>query len=210
LSVFGPFLADGHNNDASIIKHIIKNDDQGIKSWLHNDDIIIVDRGFRDAVNSMEELGLQVKMPAFLKGKKQFSTQEANRTRIITKNRWIIESGIYIFFFLSFTLIYSVNGKIKEWNYFNCLQNSSLRFLPDDLDIVCALHNAFHHPAMKDPTHGIELAKIMLEQMKKENELERRLIQISNDKNMHWKKYDSRMCIFPSLTEEDVRNICCG
>jgi hypothetical protein len=38
---------------------------------------------------------------------------------------------------------------------------------------------------MKDPTHGIELAKIMLEQMKKENELEKRLIQISNDKNMH-------------------------
>ncbi len=87
MSVFGPFLTDGHNNDASIIKYIIKNDDRDIKSWLHNDNIIIVDRGFRDAVNSMEELGLQVQMPAFLKGKKQFSTQEANRTRIITKNR---------------------------------------------------------------------------------------------------------------------------
>ncbi len=63
---------------------------------------------------------------------------------------------------------------------------------------------------MKDPTNGIDIAKIMLEQMKKENELEKRLIQISNDKNLHWKKYDSRMCIFPLLTEEDVRNICCG
>jgi hypothetical protein len=61
---------------------------------------------------------------------------------------------------------------------------------------------------MKDPTHGIELAKIMLEQTRKENELEKRLIQIFNDKNMYWKKYDSRMCIFPSLTEEDVQNIC--
>jgi hypothetical protein len=102
--VFGPFLADGHNNDASIIKHIIKNNDQGIKTWLHDDDIIIVDRGFRDAVYSMEELGLQVKMPAFLKGKKQFSTQEANQTRIITKNRWVIESGTYIFFSFSRSL----------------------------------------------------------------------------------------------------------
>jgi hypothetical protein len=93
---------------------------------------------------------------------------------------------------------------------FNCLQNSSLRFLPDDLDIVCALHNAFCHPAMKDPTNRIELAKLMLEQMKKENKLEKRLMEISNGKNMHWKKYDSRMCTFPPLTEEDVRNICCG
>ena len=115
-----------------------------------------------------------------------------------------------MFFFFSFTSIYLVNGKIKEWNYFNCLQNSSLRFLPDDLDIVCAVHNAFRRPAMKDSANGLELAKIMLEQTKKENELEKRLIQISNDENMHWKKYDSRMCIFPSLTEEDVRNICCG
>jgi hypothetical protein len=35
----------------------------------------LADRGFMDVVNSMEELGLQVKMPAFHKGKKQFSTQ---------------------------------------------------------------------------------------------------------------------------------------
>lgn len=100
--MFGPFLADGHNNDASIIKHIFKNNDQGITSWLQEDDIVIVDRGFRDAVDSMEELGLSVEIPAFLKGKKQFSTQEANKTRTITKNRWIIESGtyLYIIFFL--------------------------------------------------------------------------------------------------------------
>jgi hypothetical protein len=52
----------------------------------------------------MEELGFQVKMPAFLKGKKQFSTQETNRTRIITKNRWIIESGICIYFSFSHSL----------------------------------------------------------------------------------------------------------
>lgn len=109
-----------------------------------------------------------------------------------------------------FVYLYSVNGKIKEWNYFNHLHNSSLQFLPDDLDIVCALHNAFRQPVMKDPENGLELAQIMLKQIDKENELERRLIQISNDKRAHWRKYDSRMCVFPLLTEEDVRNICCG
>lgn len=75
---------------------------------------------------------------------------------------------------------------------------------------MCALQNAFRHSALKDPTNGLQLAKNMLEQMKKENELEKRLIRISNDKTMHWKKYDSRMCTFPSLAEEDVRHICCG
>ncbi|CAF1544232.1 unnamed protein product, partial [Adineta ricciae] len=158
LAVFGPFLADGHNNNASIIQHIMKNDDQGIASWLHDDDVIIVDHGFRDAVNSMEELGLCVEIPSFLKGKKQFSTQEANRTRTITKN--LLHNCI-------------VNGKTKEWKYFNYLQNSSLRFLPDDMDIVCALHNAFRQAVMRDPTNGIELAKIMLEQIQKENELDK-------------------------------------
>jgi hypothetical protein len=51
----------------------------------------------------MEELGLHVEIPAFFKNKKQFSTQEANRTRTITKNRWIIESGIYTYIFFSFS-----------------------------------------------------------------------------------------------------------
>ena len=97
--MFGSFFANGHNNDASIIKHVINNNEQHVKEWLHADDIVIVDRGFRDAVHVMEELELQVKIPAFLKGKKQLSTEEANRTRSITKNRWVIESGMLQRFF---------------------------------------------------------------------------------------------------------------
>ena len=103
MGVFRPFFVYRHNNDASIIKHVINNNEQHNKEWLHADDIVIVDRGFRDAVHVMEELELQVKVPAFLKGKKQFSTEEANRTRSITKNRWVIESGMlqrFLFFIL--------------------------------------------------------------------------------------------------------------
>ena len=73
MGAFGPFFADGHNNDASIIKHVINNNEQNIKEWLHADAIVIVDPGFRDAVYVMEELELQVKIPAFLKGKKNNS-----------------------------------------------------------------------------------------------------------------------------------------
>ena len=46
--------------------------------------------------------------------------------------------------------------------------------------------------------------------MEKENKLKIRLIELENNKNLHWKKYDAKMCVFPTLLEEDVRNICCG
>lgn len=63
--------------------------------------MVIVDRGFRDAVTFMEENGLQVHMPFYLpRGKKQHSTTEANISRMVTKVRWVVESA---------------NGKVKQW-----------------------------------------------------------------------------------------------
>ena len=46
--------------------------------------------------------------------------------------------------------------------------------------------------------------------MEKENKLKIRLIELENNKDLHWKKYGAKMCAFPMLVEEDVRNICCG
>ena len=48
----------------------------------------MVDRGFRDSVSVMRALGLDVAMPPFLDGKQQFSFEEANQSRCITKVRW--------------------------------------------------------------------------------------------------------------------------
>ena len=50
----------------------------------------------------------------------------------------------------------------------------------------------------------------MIEQMEKENKLKIRLIELENKKNLRWKKYDAKMCVFPTLAEEDVWSICCG
>ncbi len=47
----------------------------------------MVDRGFRDSVSVMEAVGLDVAMPPFLDGQRQFSAEEANRSRCITKVR---------------------------------------------------------------------------------------------------------------------------
>ncbi|CAC5361691.1 unnamed protein product [Mytilus coruscus] len=67
ISVIGPYFSDGKNNDAQIMKHIIQHDIEEFKEWVTEDDILIVDRGFRDAIDLLQEIGIQTKMPAFNK-----------------------------------------------------------------------------------------------------------------------------------------------
>ncbi|CAF3485948.1 unnamed protein product [Rotaria sp. Silwood2] len=49
----------------------------------------------KDSIESMKTLGFQTAMPDFLNGKKQLSVEEANKTRCVTKTRWVVESGSY-------------------------------------------------------------------------------------------------------------------
>lgn len=103
VSAIGPYLADGQNSDAKIFNHIIGTDTEEIKTWLQEDDILIVDRGFRDSAGVLADLGIQMEMPSFLqKGHKQHKTEDANSSRLITKIRWVVES---------------VNARIKTWRY---------------------------------------------------------------------------------------------
>jgi hypothetical protein len=45
----------------------------------------------------------------------------------------------------------------------------------------------------------------------KENRLQRRLRQMNGGNNKpQWKKYDAQLVIFPTLSEQDERNICFG
>ena len=47
--------------------------------WFQQHDIIIVDHGYRDVVNTLTDMGLNVKMLLLLgNNKQQFSTEEAN------------------------------------------------------------------------------------------------------------------------------------
>ncbi|WAR27442.1 hypothetical protein MAR_013146 [Mya arenaria] len=86
MSVLGPYLSDGKNNDAKILNHIINTNVEDIKSYVHPGDIFVVDRGFRDSLQLLEDLGIQSKMPSFLpKGETQFQTEVANTSRLVTK-----------------------------------------------------------------------------------------------------------------------------
>ena len=86
VTVVGPYLSDAKNNDASILKHMINTNVEDIKSQVREDDIFVVDRGLRDALELLEDLGIKAEMPCFLpKGQQQMSMDDANSSRLVTK-----------------------------------------------------------------------------------------------------------------------------
>jgi len=107
----------------------------------------------------MQILGLDVAMPPFLDHRRQFTTQESNESRCITKIRWIVEA---------------VNRRIKEFKYFaNTVQNSSLMYLEDDLSIACALINCYRPPIATSKPEDVELGREMRSLITKKNRLEK-------------------------------------
>lgn len=87
LDIFGPYLADGKNNDANILTAIMQAQQSRLKCWLKPGDVFIVDRGFRDCLDTLQEMGFETEMPAFLAKGNQHSTQEANESRLVTAVR---------------------------------------------------------------------------------------------------------------------------
>lgn len=69
VSVIGPYLSDAQNNDAKILKHMFAQDKEEIVNWVKDGDVFVVDRGFRDSVDFLSDLGIKTEMPAFLKKK---------------------------------------------------------------------------------------------------------------------------------------------
>jgi hypothetical protein len=157
IDSLGPYLADGSNNDAAITKHVLE-DNERVKAFFQEEDVFIVDRGFRDSIEFLNELGLNVEMPSFLDdGERQLSTNQANQSRLVTKSRWIVEA---------------INGRIKRFLYFNnTLINTNIPFLREDFRIVCALLNKYCPSLVKDKSTDEQTAKDMLKMSKKTNDL---------------------------------------
>lgn len=89
VNIIGPYLADGKNNDAAILNHILKSNIDDVKDFLEEGDVLVVDRGFRDSLELLEDLGIHAKMPALMtKGQKQLQSDEANESRLVTKVRY--------------------------------------------------------------------------------------------------------------------------
>lgn len=87
----GPYEA--RDNDATIMRKIDEN--YNAFDVLDDGDTLILDRGFRDCVNHFEDKGFTVLMPSLVQKsekKGQLTTIEANRTRLVTAIRFIVET----------------------------------------------------------------------------------------------------------------------
>ena len=81
-----PSLADSKNNDPSMTKHIVLNNREGVTDWPQPNDVLVVDRGFRDCLPLLNSLEYDTYMPTFVKKtEKQLTTAEANQIRFATK-----------------------------------------------------------------------------------------------------------------------------
>ncbi len=119
---------------------------------------MVVDRGFRDSISVMQALGLDVAMPPFLDGRRQFPAEEANQSRCITKVRWVVEAA---------------NRRIKQFKYFaNTIQNSSLGYLESDISIACALINRYQPPMATSKPEDAEVCKTIMKLLHQKNQIQ--------------------------------------
>lgn len=120
--------------------------------------MVVVDRGFRDCVGTMEELGFNVVLPPFLNGRRRFTQSDANQSRNVTKIRWVVEA---------------VNGRMKQFKFLaNTIQNSSLPHLEQYLLIICAIINRYQRPMKTSTPDDVIIADRMVRLLKPKNNFE--------------------------------------
>lgn len=166
LDIQGPYFSDSKNNDAAILENEFEKDAERMREWFREGDIIIVDRGYRDAIELLIRLGIQHKMPALIQpGERQLSTEDANDSRIITKTRWIVEAR---------------NGHIKT--IFKFLSNIvSIPHLPnvgDFFRIAGAIINKYH-PTIIMEEADVNMARRILQEATKPNVVQA-LVEVDN------------------------------
>lgn len=145
-------------NDATILKHLLNN--TVIFDNLVQGDILLLDRGFRDVVEDVESKGLIVKMPSLVQAgsnrKGQLSTKDANRSRLVTALRFIVETR---------------NGHLKSiWKMFNNIWCSYYQLnLSVDVEICSALINKYYRTFASNRDNAEDVVTRMISKLDEEN-----------------------------------------
>lgn len=199
LAILGPYFSDARNNDAAILREDFERDAGIIANWFQEGDIVLVDRGYRDAIPLLAHLGIDHRMPALLPpGQRQLTTEEANETRKVTKSRWIVEARNghlrSIFKFLSQTILLQHAKKL----------NSYYR-------IAGAIINRYH-PTIIMQDADIQLARRMIERANMPNVIQAR-VELENltRRNGQWEQLDGQDLLdFPELDLDYLRDLTIG
>ncbi|RVE39951.1 hypothetical protein evm_015399 [Chilo suppressalis] len=194
LDVLGPFPAT--TNDATIMSSWIEQPD--VLNFFKEDDIFILDRGFRDCLEKIHNCGFEAHMPETLSpGHSQLTTLEGNRSRCVTINRWVVEA---------------VNGKIKRdfkifrQEYFNRAGPHLIK----DFKIAAALLNKFSTP-FTDSIHANEIVSIIHERIFLSNVLAGIVATHNlNRRNAYFNDITTVDIAFPQLNMDDLILFACG
>lgn len=199
ISILGPFFANGRNNDASILKYMVKSNEENLLQWFKKDDILILDRGFRDSIEFLNDIGFCTKFPAFLGPKeKQFSAKEGNETRLVTKIRWAVES---------------VNARLKTWKFLDkVVCNKDIPHLKKYINIVAAICNCFRAPLQQSRDNDCDIARKMVERSKMANLVQQEVESQGHLKKhlSHWQSIESIDFTFPRLGDDYLRSLTFG
>ena len=157
LDTIGPF--HGTANGAIITQRIVDTRNE-LREWCDDGDIMICDRGFGDVIQTLTDLGYEVKSPAYLdKFQAQHNTVEASECRLMTKVRWTVES---------------YHSQMKKWRILSDrIENQFVPKIGDIGKIISAVLNAFRDPIVNDGQdfESDLIAKIMKEQLLKTSTL---------------------------------------
>lgn len=199
VDAFGPYVEK--MNDASIMKHILENHRAHITAKLLPGDVFLLDRGFRDCENEIKSMGIEVKMPQFIQKtdkNAQLTTEKANQSRLVTANRFMIESR---------------NGNMKTiWKVFdNRWTAYDQSHLMDDFRIGAMLINLFYNTITPNKDDAEEIATQMLERADTPNHLEK--LVFSNQFQRHIKDFqpgNENDVAFPRMQKHELKQISLG
>lgn len=188
-AAYGPF--EGRENDATII-HKIMNERETIFQKLQPGDVVVVDKGFRDALDAVRSRGLVVKTPKSTKSNK-LTRDDANVSRHATKTRFVVEAR---------------NSHIKnKWKYFGSTKiYQSIPKLKMDFQTCAALVNAFCSKVEADEYDWNYIGDLMLARRSKANILSNIIHHIPDTSF----RRVNNLTLFPKLTYRDLKDISLG
>jgi hypothetical protein len=90
-------------------------------------------------------------------GKKQHTTEKANKSRLIIKVKWVVESA---------------NGRIKQWKFLDKgVPNKLVKYIGDFVKIVCPILNCFRPRTLSIDPASNEIANEIIRKANMDNDM---------------------------------------
>ncbi|CAK1590054.1 unnamed protein product [Parnassius mnemosyne] len=154
--VNGPYAAT--TSDADIMNDMLNNADSAFHWFYRSGDVFILDRGFRDSARNLESCGYVQHMPQTkYPNETQLTTDQANKSRLVTICRWVVEV---------------VNGRFKrDFRLLrNVYNNRALPSMFDYFKIAAAMINRFH-VLIEDNPNAAAILEIIHQRINMQNRL---------------------------------------